>query len=410
MIATSPVTPRRFESSGRLPAFAIFLCLATVAILFFRRPDQFFNPGIWVEDGTVILKAYAERGLASIVEPVSGYHILSSKIIALLAFKISIRFAPEIMLALTIALTCSVICAIALSPTFLPWPAACALAALLVPIDGEVFAVSELSFWWAGLLLFLALAWRSECAPAWRHVFIVFGGLSSPAILPIAPLLAVRALAERDRNAVIAAAVACLIAAIQGLTIVTHPNPYGPLPFSLVSLSNGAAKLGVPFLFALLVGGGVLLRPKPHLSFFLLGIAALALCAMTLARLPLDYAHPLSQGPRYFFYPYIIAMWLAIWVSAKANAVVRVGIMAALGCIVAYAVLVRSSKPYQGFSRRHVPIYWRADLAACVARNGPFRLPIQFDGSKNDAWVVELTGEQCRDLINRSLLTLNRLN
>ena len=54
----------------------------------------------------MILKAYAERGLASIVEPVSGYLILATKLISLSAFQLSIEWAPEIALALTVAHTC----------------------------------------------------------------------------------------------------------------------------------------------------------------------------------------------------------------------------------------------------------------------------------------------------------------
>jgi hypothetical protein len=51
---------------------------ATVVVLFLRRPDQFLSPYIWVEDGTIVLPAFAARGWWSILEPVNGYLICVS--------------------------------------------------------------------------------------------------------------------------------------------------------------------------------------------------------------------------------------------------------------------------------------------------------------------------------------------
>ena len=62
------------------------------------------------------------------------------------------RWAPEIALVLTVAFTCAVVVAVALSPTHLRWPYLCAIAVLTIPVDPEVYAVSLLAFWWAGLL------------------------------------------------------------------------------------------------------------------------------------------------------------------------------------------------------------------------------------------------------------------
>ena len=62
------------------------LVIASVAILFLRRPDQFLSSAIFAEDGRVILYHYAARGLASIIEPVNGYHILATQLIDLAVF------------------------------------------------------------------------------------------------------------------------------------------------------------------------------------------------------------------------------------------------------------------------------------------------------------------------------------
>jgi hypothetical protein len=212
LAATTPETASRSTVALRVIALITF----TIVVLVARRPDQFTHPYAWIEDGTIILPAYLDRGFDSIFEPVSGYLILSSKLIALSAFKLSAEYAPEIMVVLTTVFTCSVILAIALSPTHLPLPYLCAIATLIIPTDPEVFAISELSFWWAGLLSVLALLWDAERGRLWlRAGYLVFGGLSSPIVVPVAGLLVLRALVERRRSEFVAAAVAVAVAAIQ---------------------------------------------------------------------------------------------------------------------------------------------------------------------------------------------------
>jgi len=218
VLAAFPVREWRVE--WRLVA----LCAATVVILILRRPDQFLHPYIWAEDGE-ILQGYAHRGLASIIEPIAGYYILTSKLISLTALQISVVWYPEIALALTTAFTCAIVVAIALSPTHLRCPSLCALAALAVPTDPENFAVALYSFWWAGFLLVLALLWDTERGFGWlRFTYIVLGGMSSFLAVPFAALFALRALWERRREEYVATAVVAGVALVQGATILSQAN------------------------------------------------------------------------------------------------------------------------------------------------------------------------------------------
>ena len=181
----------------REPAPSIFLIVLTVAVLFMRRPDQFWHPYIWVEDGYYTLRFSLEDGWRTIFAPLAGYLCVASKLIGYAAYRISILWAPEIELALTVAFTSAVVAAVAYSPTHLRWPFLCAVAVLFVPTDSEVFAVSAYAFWWAGLLMFLALLWDTARGREWlRWSFIVFGGLSSPLGRHPAPALPV----ARDRG------------------------------------------------------------------------------------------------------------------------------------------------------------------------------------------------------------------
>ena len=72
-----------------VPLKAAALLLFTILVLFLRRPGQFSNPYLWVEDGTVTLRSFADRGAYILVEPLSGYHVFASKLLSFVAFRLS---------------------------------------------------------------------------------------------------------------------------------------------------------------------------------------------------------------------------------------------------------------------------------------------------------------------------------
>ena len=157
---------------------ALALMALTLVVLIARRRINSCTPICGSKTATVILKAYAERGLPACWEPVSGYLILATKLISLSAYKLSIEWAPEIALVLTSPTPARIVAAVAFSPTHLRWPFACAVAVLTLPVDPEVYAVSLLAFWWAGLLLILALIWDADRGAIWlRAFYVVLGGL-----------------------------------------------------------------------------------------------------------------------------------------------------------------------------------------------------------------------------------------
>lgn len=378
----------------------VALCILTVAIMYWRRPDQFLHPSIWDEDGREILRAYAERGLRSFAEPVNGYFVSTSKLIGLAAFRLSFLQAPEIMLWLTVALTCAVVCAVAFSPTHLRWAALCAVAALLVPTDSEAFAVSLMSFWWAGLLLLLALSWKTDRSQLLRYMFVVVGGFSSPLILVVAPLILVRAIWERSRTELYVATVACLIAFIQAREVRAGSLLPGIDATSVSDILIGSIMLGVPVI-VLLVALGASLDRRLHLSFFLLAAVAIAVSSLTLARVPISITHPMMAGPRYFFYPYIIAMWLAIWLACLSRREMCVALLSLIAFAVLCAVTWPAPFPFVGFMRHQIVLDWRADVAACASSLETYQFPVQYDGS-DKVWKVPLTGEQCGIMLNKS--------
>jgi hypothetical protein len=380
------------------------LCFLTFAVMFWRRPDQFIHPSIWVEDGTAILRGFAERGWSSLFEPVNGYFVLSAKLISLAAFQLSVHNAPQFLLWLTVIFTCWVVLAIRFSPTYLRWPLLCAIAALLVPTDGEVFAVSLLSIWWAGLLLLLSLIWSGKDSSALRYLYLVIGGLSSPIIVPVAACSVVRAIIERRQSQFIFGAAACGIAALQvatGMNQATFSDS-GPIGH----IVKGAAMMGIPIMLLLLLGGRQLCRTDLDISFYLLGAVGILVWLMTLAKTGLDVSrvHPMLAGPRYFFYPYIICLWLGLWVTAIINlAVVRVLLMLAMVASVVMAVRFDTGTPYIGFRRHHTRIDWASAIEACASGEELSQLPIQFDGNPASLWYLSLQSRQCRALLAQSI-------
>lgn len=403
---------RRFGFwSERKGAQALLLILLTVAVLFARRPDQFLHPYIWVEDGVINLKAYAERGLASVIEPVQGYSNLLSKLIDLTAFRVSIEHAPEISLALTVAFTCAVVLAIALSPTHLRCPFLCAIVLLTIPTGPEVFAIPVNAFWWAGLLLVLVLLWDdARGALPLRLGYVALAGLSTPLIVPFAGLFALRAWTERRRGDYLVVMLAVLLALVQLYVMHTAQdairNPFlfegKAIPgfidafagYLIASERYGKWYSGTIVLI-LLAFACWPIRDRLNRYFILLVLAWLAICVAIYLRAPLQIVDPLNVGQRYLFYPFALLTWIMIWIGAFSPNPVRFLLVA--GCVTGIALV------FKRMTTRHDPVDWPAQIEAC-ARSDKYALPIHFTHRLDGMLYVQLTGDQCRRMMSESLI------
>ena len=380
------------------------LVILTVAILFARRPDQFLWPQMWVEDGFHTLRNFLEGGARILVQPLNGYLITATKLISYVAFVTSVRFAPEIETALVVAFTCTVTVAIAFAPTHLRWPFLCALAALLAPTGAEVFAVSAYAFWWAGFLLLLALLWDTERGRrGLRVAFIIIGGLSSPLIISLAPLFAARAALTRRRDDVIAVGLVALTAAVQAYAMSTQRagevvggtlDPWAAWA-GVTKFIGGFVRFDAlgPFMLVALALVVWSLRARLDRYFYLLAGAYALICASVVLRIPLDWFMRMGatgEGVRYFYYPFVLLMWLLLWLASEAGALMRTAIIAVLALGILLGV------PYMQW--RHDAVDWRAQLDAC-AHGERSDLTIQYLGTPADAWHAKFTAEQCRALM-----------
>lgn len=396
------------------------LCALTVAVLVVRRPDQFTDPYIFLEDG-LIMRSYAQRGVSAVFGLINGFPNLVARVITVASFKLSALHAPAIGVALTTVFTCFVVLCIYFAPTHLRARFVCAALPLLIPTGPENFAVPLMSFWWAGLLPLLALLWR-EGHQGWRIVFILLGGLSSAIIIPLSGLFAIRALIERRASEWIAAgiAVACaLFSAVVGTlnAVTTSADPkaswfllgiakfVGWFTSSAFMMPHVTPRIflgwGVAMLILLLA---LIYASRARLDrYFALLAASLVLVALvTVLRASLESMHAYYAGSRYFFYQFIIIGWLLAWIAAESRGALRV---AAAGML-AFAILQGFAEP--AFRWRHERWDWKAHLVAC-ANAAEYDVPIHYMGGNANpynygvAWHVRLTGEECRALIANSL-------
>jgi hypothetical protein len=397
----------------RRKAVAIpLLAVAFLAIMLLRRGDTLLVPGVWAEDGAIILPEIFESGPRTLLEPINGYFLIIPKLIDLIGFAVSATQFPLINAGLGWAVAIGVGLAIAFSPTKLAHPRLAALAVFLVPTDTEVFGTGLYTLWWSGLLLFLVVMWEPESKLTWpRIAIIVLAGLSSPTILIVAPLIIVRAVLLRaQRRELLIGGAAIVVAAIQGATLVIRtlttrdaetelpridrvvPNFFGNYWFNIWTDSPNRLLLAGIVLIAVLIGGIVLIRTDRIWAATLLVLVAISI-AVSMSRIgdrPID---PILAGPRYFFFPFVLISWtlLQLIVSWRVRY-----LWIAPALIVGLATVNASG----GWSRSNDDLAWAHHLESCT-RFDSYTVPVHFAGQRAYTWEMDVTGAECSAWLDR---------
>ncbi|WP_152540959.1 hypothetical protein [Luteimonas huabeiensis] len=412
----SPTTDQR-EWWARKSASAALLLALVVVVLYFRRPDQFFSPYIWVEDGTVSLKQYLEHGWRYLGEPVAGYLILPSKLIQLAALWISGLYYPELAMIGTIVFTWLVLCCIAYAPTTLRWKYVCAIAPLVIPTDSEVFGTSHYAFWWGSLLLIPALLWRPDAGKLpLRLTISALGALSSPLVIALLPLFVINALWRRRPSEWILLICMAGGAGLQYYFIKSTGTPGAGLPehISILAVAqkflgyfvwwpasgNVALALSGIVLAALLAGAASRWREIQWTHVVLAGAFVVSV-VISIARAPVEIIDPFFAGPRYFFYPYILLSWTLLQVASISHRIFA-GVLLSL--------LLASTQAFGAHAPRgHHPMDWRLELAECAASRGDeYLLPIHFAGHRDQLWHFKIRPSDCARLISQGAFARSR--
>jgi hypothetical protein len=346
------------------------------------------------------------------MEPVNGYLITLPKLISMLALSISVVHYPLVSSMLSAGCMGLVATAIARSPTRLHGRFLCALAVCMVPMDPEVFGLPLYMFWWSSLLLFLLVLW-DEAQPklAWRLLFLLAGGLSSPVVMLVFPLLLVRSyLYRQSRAELVLGAVACAIVALQGSYIAaggggTMP-PLQHILLNLVPVFFGHFALGglstdPNWLWA--GGAGVLLllmawlwqARRSQLTWILAFLLAGAI-AMVVLRVDPRVLNPRLTAQRYFFFPYVLMLWCLVQYAYLQRVRWRQYVILGL----ALMVMLSSTTVW---SQQHDDLQWADHVRSC-RQFASYDIPVETNGSAQNAWRTRLPGTVCAELLDRAWL------
>jgi len=402
----------RYRERRNAGALILTVC-GTLLALILRRPDQWWAPAIWIEEGTVALPDFVANGWSSLVHPMMGYLVLPTKVILALAATVSFRWLPEVENVLNYAFTAGVLAAIAFSPTLLRHRLSCALVLLLLPTDSEVYGTAAYAFWWGSILIVLPLLWQPAAGrPLLRSALLIVGGLSSPLVLTLSPLFALRAALQRNRAAFADLALVGATSLVQA-TFVMKTAQAANTAYSVLTPALFVRKffgyfldpppaVGVHDVPTLLVGVTLLAflvacaarfrRELGPAYYYLMGAFLLAAIA-SVARVPITAIHPAVAGPRYFFLPFAFLLMALVQLAAIHIRLVQIALIAVVTLVARNAIDLGQ--------RHHEPLDWRAAVTACIgAERGD--LPVHWDGHSATAWKVSLTGADCRRLVGRS--------
>lgn len=389
------------------------LFVISAAVVAWRRQDQLFVPTLWYEEGTQLLQRFADCGWwCALWRPVNGSIVLVSKAILLPTFEVSVLNAATISAVGAAIFSSIVVACVGVAPTHLKLKYLCALSTLMVPMAPEAYGVALYAFWWSGILVLLALLWVNERGMlAARVGMLVIGGLSTPLMMPIAPLFLWRAWRERKNDEIIIATLAAALAIIATIVWFSGAHPTNPPVMPTLNrfveaiahffgwfIAPGTAhpfRFGGPFLAILLCLVFVARKQLDGHSFLLAG-AIVAAAAASMARSAIEEVDPFDHGARYFFYVYIFLSFAMFWLAwALAPRVAALLPIAAVCSAIIGGVLMPGFR-WQPVER----LAWRDKMLECARSPSDGWIDVHL--SLN--WQMSLTAAQCRGLIARSWL------
>jgi hypothetical protein len=407
---------RLFAGFTKNRLYLPLLLAVFLSLLASRRWQQLISPQVWDEDGTKVLRGFINHGWLAFFEPVNGYLITAPKIISAISLGVSFSSYPIVSTIITWLFIASVGLAITLSPTHLRGKFFCAVSVFAIPSDPEVYGLPLYTFWWASPLLFLVASWdANRSSLGWRAAFLVLGGLSSPIIVLVLPILYFRAWWYRSlRSEQWVAFIATTIAAVQIYFIARgNAGQFPPLDsvwMNVIPTFFGEFLIGgwvdnkVWLWFAGMGQSGIIatwfFRDRRNVSTWILLYLLVGSVALSVARVDPAIIHPRFAGPRYFFLPFILTFWILIQYFHTAHSNWLRGF---IGIVTVTAVI--NAAP--AWSRQHDDLHWFNHVLSC--RLFPeYNIPIHYDGNRASTWFLKLSGKSCAELLRRDLLVSPR--
>jgi len=335
--------------------------VVALGLLISRRPDAFFLPQFYAEDGAVwYQQAYNDGILHSLTINYAGYLQVLPRMVAAVSLLLPLPAAPWLFNAVGFALLLAPVAFLVtrrldhLAPTS-PGKALLGLAYVGLPAATELHVSLTNSQWHLALLAFLVIIARPPARAPWA-VFdiatVLLCGLSGPFCLLLTPIAAVRWLQVRRRLAAVLAVLLAACSIVQLLFLSTGARQggshLGATASLLVQILAGrvfvsalAGEHGLSVLLtspawtshalpvvALAAGLGLLavavVRGGSELRLFLL-FGALMTAAGLVSPLagPSDHAQwPLllvGAGERYFFIAVLGFLAVLVWLASRPN-------------------------------------------------------------------------------------------
>jgi hypothetical protein len=393
----------------------LWLVVATLVFVLIvwvlRRPDQFFTPYIWDEEGLVFLRFQRQGFWAAVTTPVNGqlYLLTNLAIVSILKLKLLLYPVLAYIAATVFFMGFALLWLIPRSRLSLPVRMGIVILSALVPVNPEAFGVLLYSFWWIGLYPVAILFWeRSHWA--WRVPILVLASLTSTIGALVAVLFFAQWLFRRNVRDLISALVLLPGLGLQGWLYVTSQRAGAPLDLGRVMtqfLNNeGAYIFGwmtniprdyLPFIGGVVVVGIgvaiVLLVRQQHPLGSVVAVLGLGLVMVSfISAIPVpDISNPYTAGPRYYFLPFLFLSWIVAVLASAQNRRIRA---IAVGVIVASFLTLGP-----GWTRHADIIDWPTEVyAACHEPSKGNWVVVHYDGAKSNMWRVLIEPAICDSL------------
>jgi hypothetical protein len=408
---SAPVKASPHWNAGTFLLLAVFFGLVVA-----RRWQQLESPQVWCEDGRLV-GSFAEHGWSRTFEAVNGYLILVPRLITGVSLLVSSYHYPLISTLLACVFAALVGVAVAVSPTSLRGKFLCAASIFLVPSDTEVFGLPLYTLWWAPVLLLVVALWDERYTGVFLRILcVVAGGLSSPYVLVVLPVLGYRAIRFRKMRSEVAVALAATaVAAIQGCFIFGGAQMASPPLASLATyvvprfcgwflignFSDDGRFLWPAGILVIAMIVGFLFSNRHDTWAWILIYLYLGSIASSIIRVDAAALQPIRGGPRYFFFPFFLTSWILIQSALTAR---RKWMRVAAGTAALAGVL----NAIPQWTRHHDDLHWKEHLLSAHLFPS-YQVPIQYDGNWFRAWTLTLPGATWERLL-RSDRLMSRAN
>lgn len=330
-------TPNKFTSRKPSPWPSFFGCLlSSIAILYYRKGQQFHVPQFWAEDGIVFFADAYHYGSTSILMPSAGYHHLLLRLVAYSASYLSPVLAPHLYLFAALCAHALILAYLFSDRVNLPHKFWIGLSIVAAPSVTEIFLTLTNTQWYLALglvLLLLSSTPRTLCGKVFDLILTFVLGLTGPFVLGLFPLFLTRTFRDKSshwKRVCAVAAIACIIQTWH-ISSAMAANPTGGVVYDYILvfaryfwflflgdsfvperralLTNLIIAAACLLLYAVLILKNWRKIGNPTRT---LALASLAMLLVSMFKFK-DAPHVLIDAPgRYYYIPSITLIWALI--------------------------------------------------------------------------------------------------